>query len=162
MAISTGDKLPDSTLLLIGAEGPEQVSLMDKTAGRKVIIFGLPGAFTGTCSEQHVPSFIRTKDALAAKGVDEVICVSVNDPFVMSAWSKATGAEEAGITMLGDADGALTAAIGMDFDAAPVGFKGRSKRYSMVVEDGTVTILHAEENPGICEASSGEAILEAL
>ena len=162
MPISTGDKLPEATLLHIGAEGPEQISLAEKTAGRKVVIFALPGAFTGTCSEQHVPSFIRTREALGGKGVDEVMCISVNDPFVMSAWSKATGAGEGGVTMLADADGAFTAAMGMGFDAPPVGFKGRSKRYSMVVEDGTVTVMHAEENPGVCETSSGEAILEAI
>lgn len=162
MTISAGDKLPEATLLHVGEDGPAAVNLTEKAAGRKLVIFALPGAFTGTCSDQHVPSFIRSKDAILAKGVDEVICVSVNDPFVMNAWSKSTGAGEAGILMLGDADGAFTAAMGQDFDAPPVGFKGRSKRYAMIVDDGVVTTLQVEENPGVCEVSSGEAILEAL
>ncbi len=162
MTISIGDTLPEGTMLVMGSEGPSSVALGDKIKGRKVVIFGLPGAFTGTCSTAHVPSFIRTKDALMAKGVDEVICVSVNDPFVMAAWAKDTGADAAGLTMLGDADGAWTAAIGMDFTAPPVGFFGRSKRYTLVAEDGVVTQLNIDENPGVCELSAGETVLEQL
>lgn len=162
MAISTGDKLPDATLCCMGAEGPEQVSLAERLAGRKVVIFALPGAYTGTCTTAHVPSFIRTAAQFAEKGVDEIICISVNDPFVMDAWGKDTGASEAGIAMLGDSDGAFTKAVGMDFDAPPAGLFGRSKRYAMAVEDGTVTVLQAEENPGVCDMSGGEALLEAL
>ncbi len=160
--ISTGDMLPDATLIHMGAEGPEAVSLNDKTAGRKVVIFAVPGAYTPTCHSAHVPSFIRTKEALAAKGVDEVICVSVNDPFVMKSWGEATGADAAGITMLGDADASFTKAIGMDFDAPPAGLLSRSKRYAMLVDDGTVSVLQAEENPGVCEVSGGEALLDAI
>ena len=162
MTISIGDTLPEGTMLVMGSEGPSSVTLGDKIKGRKVVIFGLPGAFTGTCSTAHVPSFIRTKDALMDKGVDEVICVSVNDPFVMAAWAKDTGADAAGLTMLGDADGAWTAAIGMDFTAPPVGFFGRSKRYTLVAEDGMVTQLNIDENPGVCELSAGETVLEQL
>ncbi len=162
MTISTGDKLPSATLMQMGAEGPEAVSLNDKTAGRKVVIFAVPGAYTPTCHSAHVPSFIRTKEALAAKGVDEVICVSVNDPFVMKSWGEATGADAAGITMLGDADASFTKAIGMDFDAPPAGLLSRSKRYAMLVDDGTVSVLQAEENPGVCEVSGGEALLDAI
>ena len=162
MSISTGDKLPDVTLTQMGAEGPEQVNLSEKLTGRKVVIFAVPGAFTPTCHSAHVPSFIRTKDDLAAKGVDEIICVSVNDPFVMGNWGEATGATAAGITMLGDAEATLTKAIGMDFTAPPVGLIDRSKRYAMVVEDGTVTLIHEEENPGACDVSAGEAIVAAL
>ncbi len=162
MTLSTGDKLPEASLLQLGADGPEAVSLSEKTNGRKVVIFAVPGAYTPTCHSAHVPSFIRTKDALAAKGVDEIICVSVNDPFTMKAWGEATGATEAGITMLSDADSSFTKAIGMNFDAPPAGLFGRSKRYAMVVEDGTVAVLNAEENPGVCETSAGENILDAL
>ena len=162
MAISVGDKLPEATLMTLGAEGPAAVSLSEKTAGRKVVIFGLPGAYTGTCSTAHVPSFMRTKDQFAAKGVDEVICVSVNDPFVMGAWGDATGATAAGITMLGDPQSEMTKAIGLDFDAPPVGLIGRSKRYAMLVDDGEVKVLHLEENPGVCEISGGEALLDAI
>ena len=103
MALSQGDTLPDATLVQMGAEGPAPVKLADKTKGRKVVIFAVPGAFTPTCHSAHVPSFIRTKDQFDAKGVDEIICVSVNDPFVMKAWGEATGATDAGITMLSDA-----------------------------------------------------------
>jgi cytochrome c peroxidase len=130
--------------------------------GRKVAIFAVPGAFTPTCHSAHVPSFIRTKDQFAAKGVDEIICISVNDPFVMGAWGQATGATEAGITMLADATSEFTKAIGMDFDAPPAGLIARSKRYAMLVEDGTVKVLNPEESPGTCEISGGEALLDAI
>ena len=162
MSISAGDKLPQATLMQMGAEGPEAVALEDKIKGRKVVIFAVPGAYTPTCHSAHVPSFIRTKDALAGKGVDEIICISVNDPFVMKSWGEATGASEAGITMLGDADASYTKAIGMDFDAPPAGLLSRSKRYAMLVEDGTVSLLQAEESPGVCEVSGGEALLDAM
>lgn len=162
MAISVGDTLPEATLLQIGNEGPEQVNLASKLAGRKVVLFGLPGAFTGTCSTAHVPSFIRTKGDFDARGVDEIICVSVNDPFVMKAWGEATGATEAGLTFLGDADGSFTRAIGMEFTAPPAGLHGRSKRFAMLVEDGVVKVLNEEASPGTCEISSGETLLDAL
>lgn len=162
MAISTGDKLPDSTLVGMGAEGPEPVSLSEKTKGKKVVIFAVPGAFTPTCHSAHVPSFIRTKAEFDGKGVDEIICVSVNDPFVMKAWGDATGAEAAGLTMLADPESAFTKAIGMDFDAPPAGLIGRSKRYAMLVDDGTVTLLQEEENPGACEVSAGEGLLASM
>jgi len=160
MTISKGDTLPEATLLTIGAEGPESVSLADKLKGRKVVLFGLPGAYTRTCTAAHVPSFIRTKDQFAAKGVDEIICVAVNDPFVMDAWGDSTGAKDAGITMLGDTDGSFTKAMGMDFTAPPVGFYGRSKRYAMIVDDGVVTAMGEEPSPGECDISGGEALLE--
>lgn len=162
MSISTGDKLPDATLMQMGADGPESVNLSTRSAGRKIVIFAVPGAFTPTCHSAHVPSFIRTKDAFAEKGVDEIICVSVNDPFVMKAWGEATGATDAGITMLADADSSFTKAIGMDFDAPPAGLLARSLRYAMVVDDGTVTLFHAEENPGVCETTAGEGLLAAM
>lgn len=162
MTISKGDKLPEATLVQMGAEGPEQVALADKTAGRKIVIFAVPGAYTPTCHSAHVPSFVRTKDQFDAKGVDEVICVSVNDPFVMGAWGEATGANAAGITMLGDPEAGFTKAIGMEFTASPAGLIDRSKRYAMVVDDGVVTALHEEENPGTCDVSAGEALLEAV
>mgnify|MGYP000285176513 CR=1 FL=1 len=159
MSISVGDKLPEATLVKLGDNGPEGVSLASLTAGRKVAIFAVPGAFTPTCHSAHVPSFIRTKDQFAAKGVDDIICVSVNDPFVMKAWGEATGADKAGILMLSDADSAMTKAIGMAFDAPPAGLIARSKRYAMLVEDGVVRVFHPEESPGTCEISGGEALL---
>ncbi|GAW33017.1 putative peroxiredoxin [Roseovarius sp. A-2] len=162
MTLSTGDKLPDATLLKLGENGPEEVALSARTADRKVVIFAVPGAYTPTCSAAHVPSFVRTKGQFDAKGVDEIICVSVNDPFVMNAWGEATGASEAGITMLGDPQSAFTKAIGMDFDAPPAGLLARSKRYAMYVEDGTVKVLHVEESPGTCEVTAGESLLAEI
>ncbi len=162
MAIGEGDKVPGATLLQMGADGPETVEIGGKLAGRKVVIFGLPGAYTGTCTSAHVPSFIRTHQAFMDKGVDEIICVSVNDPFVMQAWGEATGATAEGITMLGDADASFTKATGMAFTAPPVGFFDRSKRFAMYVEDGVVKVLHEEPGPGVCEVSGGEAMLAAI
>ncbi|WP_425092861.1 peroxiredoxin [Tropicimonas sp. S265A] len=160
--MQVGDKLPEADLIKLGSDGPEAVSVSSLTAGRKVILFAVPGAYTPTCDSAHVPSFMRTQDAFAAKGVDEIVCVSVNDPFVMKAWGESTGAAAAGITMLGDPGSAFTKAMGMDFDAPPAGLHGRSKRYALYAEDGVVKVLHAEENPGVCEVSGGEAMLDAI
>ena len=162
MAISKGDTLPDATLSRMGAEGPEQVQLQSLTTDRKVAIFAVPGAYTPTCSSAHVPSFIRTKDQFMEKGVDEIICVSVNDVFVMQAWGEATGATAAGLTMLADGDSSFTKALGMDFTAEPVGLMSRSKRYAMIVDNGIVTALNEESNPGECDISGGEALLDAV
>ncbi|MFZ5963060.1 peroxiredoxin [Thalassococcus sp. BH17M4-6] len=162
MAISTGDTLPEANLVRMGDDGPETVALADRLKGRKVVVFAVPGAYTPTCHSAHVPSFIRTKGDFDAKGVDEIICISVNDPFVMKAWGEDTGASVAGITMLADADSAFTKAIGMDFTAPPVGLMNRSKRYAMLVEDGKVTAFLPEESPGTCEISAGESLLAAI
>lgn len=162
MTISQGDTLPDATLVQMGAEGPEAVQIADKLKGRKIVLFAVPGAFTPTCHSAHVPSFVRTKDQFDAKGVDEIICVSCNDPFVMKAWGEATGATAAGITMLADASSDFTKAIGMDFDAPPAGLVARSKRYAMLVDDGKVTLFQPEESPGVCDVSGGEALLASM
>lgn len=162
MTISVGAMLPGATLLAMGEKGPEQVDLSSRLRGRKVVIFGLPGAFTGTCSTAHVPSFIRTRDGFAAKGVDEIICVSVNDPFVMGAWGKDTGASEVGITMLGDADASFTKTLGLAFSVPAIGLNDRSKRYALYADDGVVKVLHVEDNAGVCDRSGGEALLEAI
>lgn len=162
MTISVGDALPSATLCKLGKAGPEPVVLSSLTKDRKVVIFGLPGAFTGTCSTAHVPSFMRSAAALKAKGVDDIICVSVNDPFVMAAWDKDTGAGAVGVTFLADPDSALTKGIGMDFDVPPLGFFGRSKRYALLAEDGVVKVLNLDEDAGTCNLSSGETMLDAL
>ena len=162
MTISQGDALPDATLMQMGAEGPTPVKMADKVKGRKVVIFAVPGAFTPTCHSAHVPSFVRTKDQYDAKGVDEIICVSCNDPFVMQAWCEATGATAAGITMLADAQSEFTKAIGMEFDAAPAGLMSRSKRYAMLVDDGKVTLFQPEIQAGVCDLSGGEGLLENM
>ena len=162
MTLSIGDKLPGGTVLTMGAEGPEAVELSSVTQGRNVVIFGLPGAYTGTCTTAHLPSFMRTKDAFVEKGVDEVICISVNDPFVMQAWGESTGAADAGITMLADAEGTFTNAAGLAFTAPPVGLINRSQRYALYAENGVVKVLNAEDNPGVCETSAGEALLQDM
>ena len=162
MTISTGDTLPDGSLIKLGEQGPEAVSVAELTKGKRAVIFAVPGAFTPTCSSAHVPSFVRTKAGFAEKGIDTIVCVSVNDPFVMKAWGEATGANDAGIHMLGDTDGAFTAALGLSFDAPPAGLHGRSRRYAMVVDDGKVTVLHVEEGPGVCEVTAGESLLAAI
>lgn len=160
--IAEGAPLPDAELLRIGEAGPEPVSLGDLTRGRRIVIFAVPGAFTPTCHSAHMPSFVRNAEGFAERGVDEIVCVAVNDPFVLRAWGEATGAEEAGITVLSDAGGAFTRAIGMDFDAPPAGLMGRSRRYAMLVDDGRVSVFHVEESRGTCEVSGGEAMLAAL
>lgn len=162
MALNAGDTLPDATLLKIGDKGPETVALGDVLKGRKVVIFAVPGAFTPTCHSAHVPSFIRTRDGFADKGVDEVICLSVNDPFVMKNWGEATGASDAGITMLADPKSDFTRAAGMAFTAEGAGLIERSTRYALLAEDGVVKVIHAEESPGTCEMSGGESLLAAM
>ena len=162
MTISEGATLPGATLIAMGEKGPEQVDLAARLKGRTVVIFAVPGAFTPTCSMAHVPSFVRTKAKFDAAGVDEIICVSVNDPFVMKAWGESTGATAAGISMLADPESVFTTAIGMAFDAPPAGLLARSARYAMLVRDGVVKILHREESNGACTVSGGEALLDAM
>jgi len=161
MSISLGDRLPDTTLTYLGEDGPAQLQLADKLAGRKVVLFALPGAYTGPCSTIHLPSFIRSMDALTAKGVDEVICVAVNDPFTLAAWGKDTGATAAGITLLGDSEAKLTKALKMEFTAPPLGLIDRSNRYALVLEDGVVTVANIDE-PGVCDISVAEKLLENM
>ena len=162
MSIAVGDKLPEATLVKLGEAGPEQVELGTKLKGRRVVIFAVPGAFTPTCDSAHLPSFIRTKAQFDEKGIDEIICISVNDPFVLNVWAQSSGAEAAGITMLADPDSSYTKAVGMAFSAPPVGFIDRSIRYAMVVDDGVVEVFHEEEGRGVCEATAGESLLAAI
>ncbi len=162
MTITQGSILPNAALLQMGANGPEAVDLASKLKGRKVVIFGLPGAYTGTCTTSHVPSFMRNKAKFDAKGVDEIICLSVNDPFVMAAWSASTGAGAAGITMLGDSDGAFAQAIDMVLHLPQIGLNNRSKRYALYAVDGVVQVLHHGAETGECEISGGEAMLAAI
>ena len=162
MTISIGDSLPDATLLRMGDAGPEGVALSSLTKGRKVVIFALPGAYTGVCTTSHVPSFMRVREKLGAKGVDEVICLSVNDPFVMKAWGESTGATAGGITFLADADSSFTKAIGQEFSVPHLGFTDRSKRFALYAEDGVVKVLNQGQETSACEISGGEAMLDAI
>ncbi|PRY24471.1 thiol peroxidase (atypical 2-Cys peroxiredoxin) [Aliiruegeria haliotis] len=162
MKISNGQKLPDARFTVIGAEGPEQVDLAPLLSGRRVLVLGMPGAFTPTCSTAHLPSVIRSADEIRAKGIDEILLISVNDPHVMRAWGEQSGASAAGITLLADAGCEFTESIGMRFDAPMVGLVARSLRYAMVVDDGAVELLRIEEGRGTCAMTGGEAVLSLL
>jgi cytochrome c peroxidase len=162
MTISTGDRLPEAVFLEIGADGgPAEVTSASIFAGRRVVLFALPGAFTRTCSAAHLPSFLRTAPAFRAKGVDEIVCLAVNDPFVMNAWGAANDVAAAGIRMLADPSGAFTDALGMLHDIPASGLYGRSRRYAMLVEDGIVARLNPETGRG-CDISAGETLLEQI
>lgn len=160
--ISVGDRVPDATLLRRTDDGTtERVDLGARLAGRKVILFAVPGAFTPSCSSKHLPSFIGAAAAFAARGFDEIICVSVNDTFVMKLWGEQSGASDAGITMLADPDSAFTRSMGLAYSNPDVGFYDRSRRYAMVVDDGVVMKLNLDEI-GACALSTAETVLEDL
>lgn len=162
MTIEVGKTLPEATFLEKTDDGIAAVPGGGLFGGRKVVLFGLPGAFTGMCSTRHVPSFMAVADALRAKGVDEIVCVSVNDPHVMLAWDEASGAGKAGIRMLADADGSFARAMGLEFDAPAAGLFGRSKRYALMAEDGVVKVLNIETSRTDCELSGGQTMLDAI
>jgi peroxiredoxin len=161
MTIKVGDKLPSATLRRFGEGGIEQISTESLTSGKKVVLFAVPGAFTPTCSEQHLPGFMQHADAIRAKGVDTIACVAVNDPFVVNAWTKATGAAGK-VDILSDGNADFTKAVGLELDASGFGLGIRSKRYAMIVEDGVVTHLMVEDVPTQADASSANTILAAL
>ena len=162
MAIAIGDRLPEARFLEKGVDGIEAVDGQSLFAGRRVVLFAVPGAYTGVCSTRHMPSFIGVAGALREKGVDEIACVAVNDPFVMKAWGEASGGLAAGIRMLSDADGSFARAMGLHFDNPDRGLIGRSKRYALLAEDGVVRVLNVEAATGTCELSSGPAMLDAI
>ena len=159
MTIQTGDRIPDAQLTIATADGPEAVSSADFFAGKKVALFAVPGAFTPTCSARHLPSYVEKAGDLKAKGVDEIACISVNDPFVMSAWNERDGSSD--ITMIADGNGEFTEALGLSCDGSRVGMGKRSQRYSMIVNDGTVEQVNVEA-PGDYRVSGAEAMLEQL
>jgi glutaredoxin/glutathione-dependent peroxiredoxin len=160
MTIKVGDKVPSVTLMEQQEGGPTPVTSDDLFKGKKVALFALPGAYTPTCSAKHVPGFVQNYDALKAKGVDSIICLSVNDAFVMGAWGKEQGAGDK-VRMIADGNGEFTRAVGLEFDASKFGMGKRSQRYSMVVDDGVVKQLNIEE-PGAFEVSSAEYMLGKL
>ena len=159
--IDTGDRLPEAKLLLAKPDETSEVALSEFMAGRRVVLFGVPGAFTPTCDSAHLPSFIANADALRKKGIDAIACVSVNDAHVMRRWGEATGAHEAGIDMLADPLAELTKALGVTYSNHAVGMHDRSRRYAMVVDDCVVNVLHLEEK-GLCTISKAGDILELL
>jgi cytochrome c peroxidase len=162
MTIGVGDRLPEATFLEKSDKGIAPVTTEELFDGRTVALFGVPGAYTGVCSTQHLPSFIRVADQLRAKGIDDIVCVAVNDPHVMRAWGEATGALAAGIRMLADPASEFTGAMGLAYDNPSAGMYGRSKRYAMLAEDGAVNILNLEASTGLCEVSAGETLLATV
>ena len=160
MAIQVGDKIPSVKLKAIGADGQQDATTDELFAGKKAVLFAVPGAFTPLCSAQHLPGFIEKAAEIKAKGVDAVYCLSVNDGFVMEAWAKDRGASDA-VTLVADGSGDFTRAVGLELDGSNFGMGTRSQRYAAVVEDGVVTHL-AVEAPMKFEVSSADAILEAL
>lgn len=161
MAISVGDKLPDASFKVMTGDGPDTVTTADVFGGKKVVLFAVPGAFTPTCHAKHMPTFVDNIDALKAKGVDAVACVSVNDIFVLDAWAKDTGAKGK-ITLLADGSADFTKAIGLVFDATELGMGLRSLRYTMVVDDGVVTVLNVARERGTLGETDADSILAAL
>jgi peroxiredoxin len=160
MTIQVGDKLPGSKFKIM--QGGEMTDITSEAifAGKKVVIFAVPGAFTPTCSAQHLPGFVEKADEIRAKGVDAIACVSVNDAFVMDAWGRAQGVGDK-VLMLADGNGDFAKALGLDFDGSGIGFGIRSQRYALVAEDGVVVKL-AVDKPMTFEVSSAEAILKEL
>ena len=167
MTIKVGDRLPAGTLMEYYdvekdgcSVGPNPVTIESLTRGKKIVLFGLPGAFTPTCSAKHVPSYVAHHDALKAKGIDDVICMAVNDPFVMGAWARDqhTGGK---VRMMGDGSGSYTKALGLEFDLTARGLGMRCQRFSMVVDNGVVKALNIEA-PGKYEVSDAETMLKQL
>ncbi|MBK8770840.1 MAG: peroxiredoxin [Rhizobiales bacterium] len=160
MTIKTGDRLPQAEFNTMTADGQQKLSTDVIFKGRKVVLFAVPGAFTPTCSMNHMPGFVAAADAIKAKGVDTIACTSVNDVHVMNAWAKASGADSK-ILMLADGNAAFAKAVGLDKDLAVAGMGVRSSRYSMIVDDGVVKTLNVEEKSGV-NVSGAETILEQL
>jgi peroxiredoxin len=160
MTIKVGDSIPAMTLIKATADGPAPLTTVELFGGRTVALFSVPGAFTPTCSARHLPGFVDNAEAMAAKGVDEVVCVSVNDAFVMAAWSKSAHAEGK-VTMIADGNGDFSKALGLTFDGSNFGMGVRGQRFSMLVRDGKVAELNIEP-PGAFGVSSAEHLMGQL
>lgn len=160
MPIQVGERLPESKLQIMSDEGVQSLSTGELFKGKRAVLFAVPGAFTPTCSDAHLPDFLQRADEIRAKGVDLVACVAVNDVFVMAAWGRAQGVGDR-ILMLADGNGEFTRAMGLELDATGFGMGRRSQRYAAIVEDGVVQVLRVEPGPGV-DASRAESILEGL
>jgi peroxiredoxin len=160
MAIAVGDRIPDVKVFTFGDKGPESVTSAELLGHGTVVLFGVPGAFTPTCSDHHLPGFVSRADELRAKGADSIVCVSVNDPFVMEAWGQDQNVGK-NVVMLADGNGELTAAMGLTMDGSGFGLGARSQRYAAILRDGVVSWLAIEPGPGL-NVSSAEEVLAAL
>lgn len=158
MTITIGDKIPSTHFTQMTADGPKKIKTDDYFQNKKVVLFAVPGAFTPTCSNQHLPGFVAQAAAMNAKGVDAIACLSVNDIFVMQAWGESASAGGK-VDMLADGNGDFTKALGVDFDASAMGMGVRSWRFSMLVENGVVKEFNREPNPGEAKVSGAETIL---
>ncbi len=159
MTVKVGDNLPAGELAFLGENGPESITTEALCNGKKIVLFAVPGAFTPTCSESHLPGFVANADKILAKGVDRIVCMSVNDPFVMGAWGKSQNAEH--LLMAADGSAVFTKALGLELDLVERGLGIRSQRFSMIVDDGKITHLNVEDGPTF-EVSSAENILKQL
>ena len=160
MAINMGDQIPDVSLGVMTKEGPTSISSREALGSGKVVLFAVPGAFTPTCSDFHLPGFVIRADDLREKGVDTIACVSVNDPFVMGAWADAQDVGDS-VLMLADGNGEFARATGLELDGTGFGMGLRSQRFAMIIEDGRVAFLAVEDGPGL-DVSSAESVLAAL
>ncbi len=160
MAIAIGDKIPDVRVMTLGPDGPVHVQTGEVLGSGRVVLFAVPGAFTPTCSDYHLPSYLLRHDELEEKGVDRIACLSVNDPFVMGAWGEDRKVGDQ-ILLLADGNGDFTRAVGLEMDGSGFGLGTRSQRYAMVIEDGVVTVLNVEPGPGLT-VSAADAVLAAL
>jgi glutaredoxin/glutathione-dependent peroxiredoxin len=160
MTIAVGDRIPDVQLKMITDHGVEAVSTADVLGKGRVVLFGVPAAFSPTCSDVHLPGFVSHADEILGRGVDRIYCVSVNDPFVMAAWARSQGVGDK-VTLLADGNGELARAMGLEIDLSRGGLGTRNKRYAAVIQDGIVTALLLEEATGL-EVSSAEGVLTAL
>ncbi|HET6773901.1 MAG TPA: peroxiredoxin [Acidimicrobiales bacterium] len=160
MAISVGDRIPDVTLRTMTNDGPAAIGSEEALGKGKVVLFGVPGAFTPTCSDHHLPGFVLRAEDILAKGVDSIACVAVNDPFVMGAWGQVQGTEGK-VLMLSDGNGEFTAAMGLELDGSGFGLGTRSQRYAAIIDDGVITELLVESAPGL-DVSSADSVLSKL
>jgi len=161
MSIQPGDKLPDATLMHLTDAGPAPISTEELFGGKTVALFAVPGAFTPTCSNQHLPGFIEKSEELRAAGVDTIVCIAVNDAFVMGAWGQQQGANGK-VMMVGDGNAELTQKMGLSVDSSGFGMGTRSLRFSMIVRDGVLETLNIEQNPGQAVDSGAEKLLSQL
>lgn len=161
MTIKVGDKIPDANFVVMTSEGPAAKSTAEVFSGKKVALFAIPGAYTPTCRQEHVPGFVARVDELKAKGIDTIACTAVNDPFVMAQFAKDTGAEGK-IEMLSDGNAEFVKKVGLDFDGSGFGLGTRSKRYAMLVDDGVVKVLNVEDIPPEHDKSSAATLCSMI